>query len=113
MIENVENIRPNLSAEPLGELDLLEDRAVEIPVAWPVDRTVARQLAERGVGAARGVGQRGRWRREDRRVEPDLPRPEVAQNAWGPADVRALRVAGGMQVRPTGGEVERRACPGV
>ena len=65
MVENVEDIRADLAANPLGELELLEDRAIEVPVARPIDRAVARQLSEGGIGDAIYSCQGCRRRRED------------------------------------------------
>src|SRR5215813_11941602 len=116
MIQDVEDIRPDFTADPFSELHLLEDRAVEVPVARPVNQTVALHVAERGVQKIRVVlaGDARRWSREDRRVEIGLSRSDSRfKNLWRAGGVRTLCVAGSMQGGPGRGEVERRSRSGV
>jgi hypothetical protein len=52
VIQDVEDICSKLTADPFGERQPFEDRAVNVPVTRTVDRAVTRQLTKRRVGHA-------------------------------------------------------------
>src|SRR5262245_56270322 len=116
MVQNVKDVCPDFTAEPLGELHLLKDRAVEVPVTLHIDQTVTRHIAEGRIHTIRVVlAGYGRHRnREYRSVEVGLPRPySRIKNLRRAGDVWTLCVAGGVQVIRVRREVERRPRSGV